>query len=77
MDVGLSLDVGNTPCSLVNMAFLYPPKDYYTLSGLALSQTGPIFSGLVYWTGPRGLLGLEWPIHYPTITILNSYYISI
>jgi hypothetical protein len=67
VNVGLSLDIGNTPRLLMNEAFLFPLKDYYTLGRLALPQPGPILNGLIYWIGPRGLLGCKWPIHYPTV----------
>lgn len=47
-------------------------KDHYTLGGLAYSRSGPNLNGLVFWIGPRGLLGLRWPIHYLTYRVGHS-----
>ena len=73
MNVGLSLDTRNTPHLLMNEAFLFPPKDYFTLGRLALPGPGPVLNGLLYWTRPRGLLGYKWPIHYPTVHMELNY----
>jgi hypothetical protein len=46
VNVGFDLDVGSMPCSLGNVAFLHPSKDYYILSGLAISRSGLTINGL-------------------------------